>query len=127
MQETIKIEKATCATCDADVRENTQFCYNCGSKLDLDTSLETNGAVSTSDDNTKAALDDLADKLSHGSESDDELATAAAERKKSRVTHRKRLEYKWEPREDSAILPVIFAAFVAFVALLIVILLVVWR
>lgn len=125
MPEIVEIEKVTCPTCDVAVRENTLFCYNCGSKLELAAPAETNGSVATADENTKAALDDLANKLSR--ESDDELATAAAQRKKARVTHRKRLEYKWEPREDSAILPVVFAAFAAFVALIVVILLVVWK
>jgi hypothetical protein len=120
------IEKTVCETCGVDVRENTQFCYNCGSKLEVVASLETNGAA-TVDDETKAALDDLAGKLSHGSESDDELAKAATERKKARVMHRKRLEYKWEPHDDSPILPLIFAGIVAFAVLLVVILLVVWR
>lgn len=119
-------EKTVCETCGADVRENTLFCYNCGSKLEVAAPLETNGAAAV-DDNTKAALDDLADKLSHGSESDDELANAATERKKARVMHRKRNEFRWEPREDVSFLAIAFSALVAFAALIVVILLVVWR
>ena len=101
------IENIVCETCGVDVRENTLFCYNCGSKLEVVASFETNGAV-TVDDETKSALDDLAGKLSHGSESDDELANAATERKKARVMHRRRNEYKWEPHDDSPILPLYF-------------------
>lgn len=121
------IEKVVCRTCDAAVRENTVYCYNCGSKLDLDIERGTNGAVAVADENSKAALDDLADKLSHGSESDSDLANAATKRKRARVVHRKRNEFTWEPREDSSILAVFFSAFVAFVALVVVILLVIWR
>ena len=119
------IVKAVCETCGVDVRENTQFCYNCGSKLDVAAPSDTNGTA-TVDSSTKAALDDLADKLSHV-ESDDKLAKAATERKKARVTHRKRLEYKWEPRDDAPVLPLIFAGIVAFAVLIVVILLVVWK
>ena len=120
------IVKADCETCGADVRENTLYCYNCGGKLDVAVALDANGST-TADDNTKVALDDLADKLSHGSESDVELAKAATERKKARVMHRKSLEYKWEPRDDTPVLPLMFAAIIAFAALLVVILLVVWK
>jgi hypothetical protein len=119
------IEKAVCETCGVGTRENTLYCYNCGSKLEVTAPLETNGSVATVDDSSKAALDDLADKLSR--ESDDELAKAASERKKARVTQRKRLEYKWEPRDDSPVLPLIFAGFVGFAVLIVVILLVVWK
>lgn len=120
-------EQIVCKACDASVRENTVYCYNCGSKLDLEIELATNGTVAVADDNSKAALDELADKLSHGSESDSDLAKAATKRKKARVMHRKRNEFSWEPREDSAMLAVFFSAFVAFVALVVVILLVIWR
>jgi len=120
------IEKAVCETCGVDVRENTLFCYNCGSKLEVIAPIDTNGSAVV-DYNTKAALDDLADKLSHGSESDDELAKAATMRKKARVTQRKRLEYRWEPRDDSPVLPLVFAAIIFVAAFFVVILLAVWR
>lgn len=119
-------EKTICATCGVDVRENTVYCYNCGSKLDPVTSPEMNGAVAV-DEDSRAALDDLAEKLSHGSESERQLANAATERRKARVTHRKRNEFAWEPLEDSSISALIFSALVAFMALIVVILLVVWR
>ena len=120
------IEKIVCATCGVDIRENTQFCYNCGSKLEVVAPLDTNGAAVVVD-NTKAALDDLADKLSNGDSEEDKLAKAATERKKARVTHRKRLEYKWEPLDDTPVLPLIFAGFVGFAVLIVVMLLVVWK
>lgn len=120
------MEKAVCETCGVDARENTLFCYNCGSKLEIAAPFEANGTAAV-DDKTKAALDDLADKLSHSDSEEDKLAKAAIKRKKARVTHRKRLEYRWEPRDDSSTLSLIFAASVAFAALFVVILLVVWK
>lgn len=120
------MEKAVCPTCGVDVRENTLFCYNCGSKLETAAPFEANGTT-TADDKTKAALDDLANKLSHTESEEDKLAQAAIERKKARVTHRKRLEYKWEPRDDSSASSLLFAAFVALAALFVVVLLVVWK
>lgn len=118
------IEKTICEACGADVRDNTVFCYNCGSKLELENPLEKNGAA-VADENSKAALDDLANKLTR--ESGDELAKAATKRKKARVMHRKRNEFTWEPREDSSFLAMVFSVLIAFIALIIVILLVVWR
>jgi uncharacterized Zn finger protein (UPF0148 family) len=120
------IEKAVCESCGVDVRENTLFCYNCGSKLETVTLFETNGSVAVND-RSKAALDELADKLSHGSESADELAAAASERKRTRVTQQKRLEYRWEPRDDSPLLPLVFGAIVFVATLFVVIFLAVWR
>lgn len=120
------IEKTVCDSCGADVRENTLFCYNCGNKLEIASPSETNG-VESADNETKAALDELADKLSHGSESDTQLANAASERKKARVTQRKRNEFTWEPRDDSQLPAIMFSAAVAMAALIVVILLVVWK
>ena len=119
-------ENVVCETCDALIRENTLFCYNCGSKLDHVTPFEANGAVAV-DENSKSALDDLTDKLSHGTASDNDLANAATERKKARVLHRRRNEFTWEPREDASVLAMVFSAFIAFVAIIVVILLVIWR
>ncbi len=126
MAESVKIEKAVCATCDADIRENTAFCYNCGSKLEAGAPLEKNGSPIDADENSKAALDDLAEKLSHGDD-EEKLAKAATERKKARVVHRKRNEFKWEPRDDSPVLGLLLAGFVMFATLLVVILLVIWK
>lgn len=120
-------EKSVCAKCGVDARENTSYCYNCGAKLAVVAPVETNGAAVVVDDNTKAALDDLADKLSHVDADEGKLAKAATERKKARIRHRKGNEFTWEPREDSSVLEIVFSAFVAFAALIVVILLVVWK
>lgn len=104
------IEKQTCAKCDVEIRENTTFCYNCGSPIVaeivgwLSNSKEPvgNGVSATVEDETKAALDDLAKRFRVDEEDDDKLATAAAERRKARIRSRKSIQYVWEPVDDDS-------------------------
>jgi len=97
------VEKATCENCGVDVRENTQFCYNCGKpvadiEIDVAASNGTAPAVSTE---AQAALDDLAARFTPGEATDDDkLAQAAAERKRARVRAR-RNEVVWEPADGA--------------------------
>jgi hypothetical protein len=124
MPETIT-EKAVCAKCGADVREGTQFCYNCGSSLSEASSPELNGGPAVMDLKSQAALDDLAEKLKAEEESGDKLAKAAAERKRSRVSQRRRNSVVWEPSGDLkggrtlvlAIIVFFATAFVVFVTI----------
>ncbi len=110
MAETI-LEKATCESCGARVRENTLYCYNCGTQVpneqvdgDVDAS-ETNGANSD-----LAAIDPIPvpDEELSGTPSDDpvpdskKLADAAAERKKARISRRKPRQVVWDPADESA-------------------------
>jgi hypothetical protein len=109
----ILVEKEICDECGADVRENSQFCYNCGTPRENDTTVaagtdeigvETdavtengNSAASAS----KAALDDLAAKLSSNESTDDEkLAQAAEHRRRARVVRRQPKQFVWEPVDD---------------------------
>ena len=111
------IEKEVCAKCGVDVREDTQFCYNCGGPVAADPGTDspvapesgtdattTNGEETPASDETQAALDDLAEKLRAPDADDapegDKLAIAAAARKKARVTKRQTKKVRWEPRED---------------------------
>ncbi len=100
------IEKAVCEKCGADVRENTVFCYNCGSPLtEAGTSAvpDSNGVGPEANAETRAALDDLAEKMSNTESADgNKLAKAAAERKKARVIQRRSREFVWEPTGDSS-------------------------
>ena len=99
----------TCGQCGVDVRESTAFCYNCGSKVaaknfedvPVPASL-VNGKEESVDRETQAALDDLAKKFKIDEEADDQLAKAAAERRKARVTHRRNVQYVWQPQDDSS-------------------------
>ena len=119
------IEKAVCEKCGADVRENTVFCYNCGSPLaegQTSPDPESNGSVPSADAETKAALDDLAEKMSITESADgDKLAKAAAERKKARVIQRRSREFVWEPIGDtSGRLIVLVAILIAMIVAVIV-------
>ena len=103
MAETI-LEKTACEKCGADVRENTLFCYNCGYHF-ADAAKQANGAEppamsAAMSDETKSALDDLAAKFKiEEPEADDRLALAAAERKKARVSPKRKKEEVWEGSE----------------------------
>lgn len=114
------IEKAVCEKCGADVRENTVFCYNCGSPLSEAGTLpvpDSNGSGPKANARTQAALDDLAEKMSNTEPADgNKLAKAAAERKKARVIQRRPREFVWEPVEDSSSrLVVLFAILIAVI------------
>lgn len=126
MPQTVE-EKATCETCGVDVRENTLFCYNCGSKLDVVAAPASNGSAALISDGGKAALDDLAERLRQSDGEEEKLAKAASERKKARIIQRKQREFVWEPRDDTTALPLLFAIVVTVVTLLVVFLLVVWK
>lgn len=124
------IEKEKCSNCGVDVRENTVFCYNCGSPvLDTEGTEPSERKVALDPDaDQKAALDELAKKFRIDEEEDDRLAKAAAERRKLRVSNRKMVEYRWEPVDDSSgIWLMLLAIVVAAVAGIIVFLAVFWR
>lgn len=98
MPETV-IDKEVCPKCGAAVRENTQFCYNCGAPVGL---ADQNGTASDEDpeEARKAAIAELEARFKIDEptpESEDKLAKAAEERKKARVERRKPKEYRWEP------------------------------
>ena len=102
-----EVKQKTCKNCGADVRENTMFCYNCGSGVGeaaaVEPEVETNGVVTETDLETQAALADLAERFKiEEVEDDGKLAKAAAERRKARIKQRKPAEFVWEPAEDSA-------------------------
>src|SRR3954452_17294184 len=100
------IEQATCENCGADIRDNTAFCYKCGSRVVAEPEAETeqmpeepqhitgetNGSAEPEiSDETRSALDDLAEKLKgDDAENADFLAQASAERKKKRSSLRKK-------------------------------------
>ncbi len=120
-------EKAVCEECGVDTRENTLFCFNCGTRIvepehgtELSTDTKVMGDDPASDPMGKpetrletpvgnevkpeaeAALEDLANRIRIEPAATDEKATslAAAKRKKARQSKRKGSEYVWEPVED---------------------------
>ncbi len=126
----VVLEKEVCENCGADVRENTSFCYNCGVAVVLppetdDVADDTDEQV---DPKTKAALDDLAERLKKGEEDDEKLAKAAAERRKARVKQRKPKEYTWEPEDDGVGIKMLIAiGSIVIISGVIVFLLVFWK
>lgn len=88
------LEKAVCFTCGADVREGTQFCYNCGKPI-------TNGLASTESDNfdkdqNKVDISEPRSERNEKNDKADKLVAAASERKRSRVGQRKPKKVVWE-------------------------------
>ena len=123
------LEKATCENCGADVRESTQFCYNCGKKF-TEAEAATNGTEPTAiSDEAKNALDDLAARFNvDEAESGNKLAIAAAERKKARVAPKKQQEVIWEANETrSGLLLFIISLFLFVVVAIVVLITVYWK
>ncbi|MEQ1603649.1 MAG: zinc ribbon domain-containing protein [Pyrinomonadaceae bacterium] len=125
--------KEVCQKCGVDVREGTTFCYNCGSPL-----VEPEPAPveivmpeieeTPVEDRSKAALDDLAERLRLDQDEDKKLAKAAAERKRARVSQRRSSQYTWESSDDSSgVLLLIGALVIAFFAGLVVFIAIFWR
>jgi predicted amidophosphoribosyltransferase len=123
------VDKAVCSSCGVDVREETVFCYNCGSRVAHDSTAAKNGAPTNVGHDTRAALDDLAERLKQGeAEQGDRLAKAAEQRRKARVSRRKTHKIVWEPTGDSSQMFIVgFAVAVAIIALIAVLLTVVWK
>lgn len=105
------LEKATCESCGVDVRENTLFCYNCGTRVASEqtgedfTAFETNGV--NSGETSAAAGSDQDEELARRFKIDDvpaadKLANAAAQRKKARFSQRKPREVVWESPDESS-------------------------
>ena len=131
MAETVA-DKQACSKCGAEVREGTAFCYSCGGRVAAEQTPEeqTNGSVKVLNAESKAALDDLAEKMKGDepvAEQDNKLAKAAAQRKKARVVQRKDREFVWEPRDDTPVVFLISVAVVAIVAIVTVLVTVVWK
>ena len=137
------IEKEVCKECGVEARENTQFCYNCGTprtdldseqhdpapltKDESDTNESLNGAVSEA--GTNAALDELtnklkADELGNG----EKLAQAAEKRRKARVVRRQPKQYTWEPAEElSAVTVMVLSLVIAMITAVIVLITIFWK
>ena len=119
MAETL-IEKATCEKCGSDVRENTLFCYNCGTRVVEDDGSD-NEAIPKPDGEDQAP--DLATQFNIEEPSEDKLAKAAEERRRARVERRKPKEYVWAPVEpvSGAILLMVSLLVAVLVGLLVIV------
>ncbi len=127
------VKNATCSNCGVDVRENTQFCYNCGSSVEVTLPVESpitaesNGLRAANETNSKDALDDLAKRLKEEELTSDKLAKAAARRRKAREGQRKTgpKQVVWEPVDDLSagliiLLAIMIVAITAFIVYLVV-------
>jgi hypothetical protein len=148
------VKKAICVDCGVDVRQNTYFCYNCGSSVVRqgprkesidsetredagDTSLDhTSQALHDISDpvgveiKSKAALDRLTEQLSNGRVSGDgeRRAEAATRRRRSRSVRNKGREFVWEPiHEAPGLLLYLVVGVILFLAAAAILLTVVWK
>lgn len=128
----VTVEKKVCSGCGAEVREDTLFCYNCGSPIaDEDRAANTtgrNGRPSGATVEATAALGDLEKKLEKDTAAEDKLARAARERRKARVGHRKPRKVVWQPVGNSSQgLILLLAIAVTLISFVVVLLTVVWK
>ncbi len=149
------IEKAICEKCGVDVRDNTLFCYNCGTRqADPEMSGGFESEIRSFNDNAdsepvgkpdtrleeatsdginpkaKAALDNLAERIriEPPAIDDEAIALAAARRKKARGAKLKAREYVWEPVEGPpGRLMLIIVAVITILAALAIVVTVVWK
>lgn len=149
------LEKTVCEKCGVDVRENTYFCYNCGTKIG-DSKLPARTAGADDPENVEVAseraekpddlngvpisrkinikgreaLEDLAEriKLDDKPDAGEAIARAAAKRKKSRSAKRKGIEYVWEPvDEPPGRLMMILVGIIVLLSALVVVMTVIWK
>lgn len=141
------VDKEVCIACGMDIRENTLFCYNCGRKIyntgpSNGAGIETlrpvkkpTGELETPsrsplDENAKAALEGLSERIRQGSVStgDEAIALAAEKRKKARSSKRRSQEFTWEPVDGppDRLLLVIVAA-IALLATAAVVITAIWK
>jgi hypothetical protein len=93
--EDVAVENPVCAACGAEVRPDTQYCYNCGTAVS-----ETAGGEMTVAETTEgpAKLAPAAKEILPGSMP--RLETAAAMRQRPKSSQRKTVEIIWERPED---------------------------
>lgn len=125
------LQQVVCEKCGFDVRENTAFCYNCGSTVALSETVlepEPENPKPKVDAATQAALDDLAEKFRIDEDPGDKLSKAATERRKARFNQRKPKELMWEPADDSSSVLLFFLALIiAGLAAIVVFVMVYWK
>lgn len=125
------VEKAVCDSCGVDVRKNTLFCYNCGSKVgSIETSITETEDLNEgkTDSGVKAGDQSQHLKIEPPAEADKKRAMAAAERRKARISPGKRRQVVWEPAENAPDRTLLLVSFlIAIIAGSIVIVTVLWK
>ncbi|HMT09443.1 MAG TPA: zinc ribbon domain-containing protein [Pyrinomonadaceae bacterium] len=105
-----------CAECDAEVREGTQFCYNCGKSVLLPESEPVTEDI-VLDEQAPEKPDDTAEL--ENADKAARRASAALERKRSRVSSKRQTKVVWVepgPAADRVYLLVCILLFVIAVA-----------
>lgn len=132
------VKNPTCRHCGADVRPDTQFCYNCGGAIApeaesvlkeenaVNSLLRENTVESVNGDSSKQTNKlDIADVTGKPIEKPEvELKSAASMRRKAKVFQPKKVEVIWEEHENApnaryilvAVMLTIFAAVILYLA-----------
>ena len=109
------VKNPTCRHCGADVRPDTQFCYNCGGAIapEAESVLKEENAVKSSlreniietvngDSSKQTNKLDIADVTGKPIEKPEvELKSAASMRRKAKIIQPKKVEVIWEEHENA--------------------------
>ena len=125
------VENRVCEKCRAEIRPDTQFCYNCGTHID-EMSSESEPAATLVESEENESLADLEKALAasrvESSDGRAKLEAAARERRLARNARRKPIEIVWEPVGQLVGLTYFVAVGVIFVLVLLLVLLTVfWK
>jgi hypothetical protein len=106
------VKTLQCPKCGADVRPDTQFCYNCGGSIEAEETPTNNGSGTSA---RQPVLENTLTKPAPG------LRSAREIRRKENVSDRKPKRVVWEPveRTPDVQLLIVAAAVVAFTILVI--------
>ena len=124
----VSVEEKTCSKCGAEVRHDTQFCYNCGESVGEEAIPSPDDASLKTDAPLTASIPSVVDNAQTNGQfspavDDQELTSAASLRRKGRAPQRKTTEVLWEPSGNRVNLPLIISTIVFAVFTVVVILL----
>ena len=112
-------EKPVCGNCGADVREGTQFCFNCGRSVRSAQAIEEPGDASSDTETVEMApiaeLDPAFETSAPSPSNGNRAKTAASERKKARAARVKTIETEWAEPSDAANTVFVVASLAIFV------------
>ncbi len=103
------VKNETCQHCGADVRLNSQFCYNCGGSVTAETGFKdlphvesNNGDASKQTSKLELAEPSESPILEPTIQEEPVLKSAATMRRKSKVIEPKKVEVIWEEHENAS-------------------------
>lgn len=98
MEKTV-VEDPVCAACGAEVRPDTQYCYNCGAAI-FEGSADEPSAKDSAPEDVKLSNGSGTKEVLPGSMP--RLETAAAMRQRPKLSQRKTVEIVWEKPDGGA-------------------------